>query len=417
MDPSAPRHSDSSSLLEHLETLYPLACTLVGPEDAPHLLRRMAEDTAETPSTDRPADMEGWLRRLLQTARDGQAPSEAAVQSSTADETKPPDGWRRDAAEQIIEAALPVALARCTPQERFLLALDGLDAVSASSPAEALGDVADTTGLEVRATLWTILEDILSDTEYELVDETLSEEAFQDAVDDLLATRYPTAVPQSLRARLREPLQSPATADEETAPSDDSKSLLDRLPPRPEPRALLFALLIGTLVLAGGIGVSYYTESSSSPSTPSQSLVAVSAERASSVTPMLETNRRSEAAAFVDSVWGRRVTVPAIDEAELEGVGQFRATDDTKTPVFLHTDGTTRFTTFVYSYALLSQIESDVTLSPELRDALGTAHRVVDADGETSGRTLLWRDRDDVFVTVAPSLPPDSLRARLRPQG
>ncbi|PSQ72322.1 MAG: hypothetical protein BRD31_01105 [Bacteroidetes bacterium QH_2_64_26] len=376
----------------------------------------MAEDTAETPSTDRPADVEGWLRRLLQTARDDQALSEAAVQSSTADEAKPPDGWRRDAAEQIIEAALPIALARCTPQERFLLALNGLDAVSASSPAEALGDVADTTGSEVRATLWTILKDILSDTEYELVNETLSEEAFQDAVDDLLTTRSPT-VPRSLRVRLRETLQSPATADEGAASSDDSKSLLDRLPSRSKPRALLFALLIGTLVLAGGIGVSYYTESSSSPSTSSQSLVAVSAERASSVTPMLETNRRSEAAAFVDSVWGRRVTVPAIDGAELEGVGQFRATDDTKTPVFLHTDGTTRFTTFVYSYALLSQIESDVTLSPELRDALGTAHRVVDADGETSGRTLLWRDRDDVFVTVAPSLPPDSLRTRLRPQG
>jgi hypothetical protein len=416
MDPSAPRHVDSSSLLEHLETLYPLACTLVGPEKAPHLLRRMAEDTAEAPSTDRPADVEGWLRRLLQTARDDQALSEAEIQSSTADETEPTDVWRRDAAEQIIETALPIAIARCTPQERFLLALDGLDAVSASSPTEALGDVADTTGSEVRATLWAILGDILSDTEYELVNETLSEEAFQDAVDDLLATRYPTAVPRSLRVRLRETLQSPATADEETASSDDSKSLLDRLPPRPKPRALLFALLIGTLVLAGGIGVSYYTESSSSPSTSSQSLVAVS-ERASSVTPMLETNRRSEAAAFVDSVWGRRVTVPAIDGAELEGVGQFRATDDTKTPVFLHTDGTARFTTFVYSYALLSQIESDVTLSPELRDALGTAHRVVDADGETSGRTLLWRDRDDVFVTVAPALSPDSLRARLRPQG
>lgn len=416
MDPSNPRRSDSSPLLEHLETLYPLACTLVGPEEAPHLLRRMAEDAAEASSTDRPADVEGWLRRLLQTARDAQASSEAEVQSSTADETEPTDAWRRDAAEQIIEAALPIALARCTPQERFLLALDGLDTVSASSPVEALGDIVDTTGSEVRATLWDALADILSDTEYELVDETLSEEAFQDAVDDLLATRYPT-VPRSLRARLRETLQSPTPADEAAAPADDSESLLDRLPPRPKPRALLFALLIGTLVLAGGIGVSYYTASSSSPSTSSRSLVAISAERASSVTPRLETSRRSEAAAFVDSVWGRRVTVPAIDGAELEGVGQFRATDDTKTPVFLHTDGSTRFTTFVYSYALLSQIESDVTLSPELRDALGTAHRVVDADGETSGRALLWRDRDDIFVTVAPALSPDSLRTRLRPQG
>jgi len=168
-------------------------------------------------------------------------------------------------------------------------------------------------------------------------------------------------------------------------------------------------------VLAGGIGV-YYTGSPSSTASK-RSLTAVSAEQASSVAPAFETTRRSDAAAFVDSVWGRRVTVPAIDGAQLEGVGQFRTTDDARTPVFLHSDGTTRFTTFVYSYAVLSQIESDLTLSPTLRDALGTAHQVVSADGETADGALLWRDRDDVFVTVAPSLPPDSLRARLRPQG
>lgn len=415
MDPSSPHDSDLSPLLEHLETLYPLACILVGPEEAPHLLRQMAEDAREAPTADRPADLQAWLRFLLQTAGDDRTRSETDLSMSTADETETPDAWPRDAAEQILESALPIALARCTPQERFFLAVDGLDTVSASSQTKSLSDAVGTTGAEVQERLWALLRDILSDTEYDLVDETLSEEAFRDAVEDSLATRYPT-VPRSLRSQLQDTLQSPRSPEEEASPPDDSESSLDSLPPRPKPQTLLFTLLIGALVLAGGIGVSYYTGSSSS-SVSTRSVVAFSADQADSVTPTLETNSRSEAAAFVDSSWNRRVTVPAIDGAELEGVGHLRTTDDTEIPVFLHTDGTTRFTTLVYSYALLSQIESDVTLSPELRDALGTAHQVVDADGEAPERALLWRDRDDIFVTVAPALSPDSLRARLRPQG
>lgn len=120
MDPSTPHASDSSSLLEHLETLYPLACILVGSEEAPHLLRRTAEDAVEAPPTDRPADVKAWLRRLLQAARDDRSRSETDLGSRAADERETTDAWRRDAAEQILEAALPIALARCTPQERFL---------------------------------------------------------------------------------------------------------------------------------------------------------------------------------------------------------------------------------------------------------------------------------------------------------
>lgn len=414
MDPTVPRPSDSSSLLDHLETLYPLACTLVGPEEAPHLLRRVAEDAAEAPATDRPPNVEAWIRLLLATARDDQSLSEAGVQSSTLDEGAPPDAWQLDAAEQIIEAALPVALARCTPQERFLLALEGLDSVSAESQTEVLGDVADTTGSEVRETLWALLEDILSPTEYKLVDESLSDEAFQEAVDALLATRYPT-VPRSLRAQLQDTLHTPKSA-ETTSPSEDSVSLLDRLPPRPEPRTFFIALVIGALVLAGGIGVSYYTQSSPSTSSSTRSLVAFSAEQAGSIAITQETSSRAEAAALIDSAWNRRVTVPLIEDAELKGVGQLRTGNGTEIPVVVHADGSTRFTTFVYNYALLRRIESEATLDPRTRNALGTAHQLVDAENETPERALLWRDRDDIFVTVAPTLSTDSLRTRLRPQ-
>jgi hypothetical protein len=414
MDPSSPQHPNSSPLLEHLETLYPLACILVGPEKASPLLRRMAEDATEAPAL--PTDVEGWLQLLLRTAQNDHTLSETTPRSSLTNEKEPTDAWRHDAAEQLLETTLPIALARCTPQERFLLALDGLDAVSPSFQTRALSDAVDTTRTEGWEKLRATLKDILSDTEYELIDETLSEGTFQEAVEELLATRYPT-VPRSLRSQLQETLQNDSSLKEDGSPSENAESLLERLPPRPKPQTLLFTLLTGALILAGGIGAFYYTESASSSATSSRSLITFSAEQAGSITPTVETTSRSEAAAFVDSAWNRRLTVPGIDGAELKGVGQLRTTDDMRIPVFVHMDGDTRFTTFAYSYALLNQIKSTATLSPELRNALATAHRAVNTADKTPERALLWRDRDDIFVTVAPTLSPDSLRARLRLQG
>ena len=50
--------SDASPLLDHLTTLYPFACLLVGPDEAPDLLLHVYQKATERPRTERPEDLQ-----------------------------------------------------------------------------------------------------------------------------------------------------------------------------------------------------------------------------------------------------------------------------------------------------------------------------------------------------------------------
>lgn len=408
---------DASLPVGLLKTLYPLACLLVGPEEAPDLLLRVYQQAAERPPTQRPDDREEWLRALLHEARDEAVFSDAETASALETSPSSTDPLRQEMAEQLADEALPVALAACSPRERFLLALEVL---SESEDSPPVADVLDTTPSDARTALRTRLRAVLSEPEFALVDETLSDAFLRDAVRDWVETRF-SPVPRTLQTQIRETLRTARSSDSAAEPDDSSSaeeeasSLLDRLPVRLSPRVLLITTLIVAVVLAGGIGVSYMRESSS-PSSSSPSLVAFSAERAGAIRPDLTTSSRSEAKAYVESTWNRQMQLPAIEEARIQGVGQVRPVEDVEIPVLLYADTTdgTRIATFAYSYALVDRLEDAVTLDTGIRDALTRRNRLVSTE-QAGARGLLWRDRDDIFVAVAPSLPPDSLRSRLRP--
>jgi hypothetical protein len=411
--PSSP--SDASPLLGYLNTVYPLACLLVGPDQAPHLLIRVYQRAAEHPPEQRPEDTEKWLLDLLREM--GELSSGDRETVAAADEAAPGDDpLRQDVAGDLIEHALPVALAACSPQERFLLALDAFEAAGEDSTEVATDSVTD-----AYATLQTKLQGVLSPIEYNLVDEALSPTSLRDAVREWVTTQFSPA-PSSLRARIRTTLQTTTPAEESTSIDSEESSQTQAaasgsvLPARLSPRALLLTLLIGTLVVAGGIGVTYVMQSSSAPSaTQSTSLVAFSTERAFSVTPELRTSSRSEAEAYVRSTWRRQIQIPRIRGTQLQGVGRVR-TNDVEIPVLLYadTDDSTRIATFAYNYALVNQLGATATLNPRLRRELARPGQLV-AQAEASSEGLLWRDRDDIYVAVAPSIATDSLRARLQP--
>lgn len=415
--PSSP--SDASLPIGLLKTLYPLACVLAGPEEAPELLLRVYQEAAERPPAERPDDREEWLLALLRATDDEEAPSDPESTTVPATEAHSTDPLRQEVAEQIADEALPVALAACSPRERFLLALGALRESEDTPP---LADVLDVTPSDARAALWAHLQAVLSEPEFALVEEALSDAVLRDAVRDWVETRF-SPVPRALQTRIRETLRTaqssdPADEGDDASPPEGeaSPSLLDRLPSRPRPRALVFTLLIGALVLAGGIGVSYLRESSSPSSSSGTDLVAFSAERADAVALDETTNDRSEARAYLKSTWNRQIRLPTVKGARLQGVGRARTGGDVQIPVVLYADTAdgARIATFAYSYALVDRIGNTVTLGTGIRDALARPnHLVSDEQAETRG--LLWRDRDDIFVAVAPSLPADSLRARLRP--
>lgn len=417
---------ESSSLFGHLETLYPLACLLAGPDEADVLLRRVFERASKSPPTDRPADRQAWLLRLLLDEHgDSPLPADALAHSrdSTSDSSDP---YREEVAERVLEEALPTAMAACSVQERFLLALDVFG--DADEPPNALATALDTTTTEAQqlhANAWAALRShlrgVLSEAEQTLVEEALPVEAVPNAVEHLLANRFPR-VPTSIRSQIRRILQTATPPEEspteDSVPSQNSTPGFNRLSSGLRERSLLGGLAVLVVVAAVGLGVFFLTPPASAPSSHT-SLVAFSAERAHSVQLELKTNTPSDAEAYVGSNWNRRVAVPSVDGAPLQGVGQLRIASGVEVPVFGYggTDDRLRVAIFAYSYALLDEMESQVALDAGLRRELGQSKHLVTHQSATEDG-VLWRSRDDVFVAVVPSASVDSLdlRNRLRPE-
>jgi hypothetical protein len=419
---------DLPAPLDDLDTLYPLACMLVGAEAAPTLLVDTYERVADAPASERPESLDDWLGILLQEAPteslEGDAPADPDRSASTSD----PLG--QEIAERLLKRTLPVALATCSAPERLALSLHAIGA-TASLPDDRLADMVEGSPPSTPLSLLREkLRAVLSPPEADLLDRTLSDEALQDAVRDLLRERF-APVPSSLRARLRSTLRtaSPSEAPDEaspsssaaespTTPTDESDSALSGLPFRPRPRVLLVVVLLGALVLAGGLGVSYLTGSSStSPAvSTAPSLVAFSAEQAGAVTTERATARRARAEAYLDSTWGRQIRLPSIEAAQLEGIGRLQAPGNTEVPVAVYSnaeDGR-RIAVFLYNYALVDRLDGAAKLDTQVRTALGQRNQLVTAE-QASPAGLLWRDGANIFVVVAPSLSVDSLRARVTP--
>jgi hypothetical protein len=168
------------------------------------------------------------------------------------------------------------------------------------------------------------------------------------------------------------------------------------------------------LVVGGAIGGASYLFSSSENQPPSQSVVDLSVQQAGAVEISQETNSPSEAAAHIRNTWDRRVSVPTIDDATLTGVGKLVFSPDLSVPALLYADTSgSEIVALAFNYALVDRLGGQATLERTLRKKLAANDDLL-AQERRDRAVVLWRQRDDIFVLVAPNLPPDSLRARVR---
>ncbi len=419
MPPSS--SADDTSLLSALTTLYPAACLLVGPDAAPDLLLRAYQRAAERPPTERPDNEKQWLLRLLREAcasndeAGPQTPDTGERTNETSPSSNDTDPLRRDVAETILQDALPVAVAACPLEARSSLATAALEpdenAPSDLSPLDA----------DAPTALRRALNDVLPQAQYALVDDAFSDADLRAATRSWLTAHF-SPMPRSLRPRVQSTLaaarsRSPATSSSSSgsaqAPEDASAASQSW-----RPRTLVLTLL-GALLLAGGAGAAYVLQpgASSSPSPERPDLISFSAAQAPALSVAKPTSSAGAAETHIASTWNRRVRVPTVAGAALQGVGRVAAENGgPDVPVLLYSDSTTgaRIAAFVYSYALVDDLQAAAPLNTQVRSQLAERNRPV-AQTRDSASGLLWRNRDDIFVAVSPSLSADSLRPRLRP--
>ena len=416
--------SDSSSLARHVASLYPLARMLTGPEAADALVERVYERAAEVPPPQRPADEQAWLFRLLIDVRSEDRASGGSGPAADADASFTDDAFRQSVATQTAERMLPVAFAACSVQERFVLAVDVLSEPSAQVLAAAL----DTTAADARSVrdnarsaLRASLRDVLTGPERMLVDVALPDEALRELLRDLVAERFQPP-PPALDARVSEVLdaaQARRAETEEASPSASESGVVasllsrgrDALRSWATSRAALGVLLVVVFVGGGLAGLSYF----SPPGPASQNVVELSVRRSSGLETALRTESASEAAAFIRRTWNRRLAVPGLEGASLQGVGRLSVEGAGEIPALLYGDDETgaQIVAYAYNYALVDRLGDRARLPRELRTEL--AANDTPLARQRSGRgVVLWRHQDEIFVMVAPNTDAEALRSRLR---
>ena len=408
----------SRPLTQHLDDLYTLAAVLAGADQAEALVTQAYEAAAQTPPRDRPDDSRSWLIRHLLDAH-----------TSTAD-AGPSAAVRREAARQTAERVLPVAFAACSARERLALTLDvvlnlGPDARAAAldTDPETAADACDAAWASLRASL----RDLLTGPERMLIDTALDDDTIRDTLRAHLSTDSGPA-PASLRsdvaAVLRETThtrspearssEAAASSEDTTSPARRRSSPDDRGSSSSSGRSWRRIVLGAASLLLLGAAAYVFTLAVSPTPAPDPSLTTFSAQRVAEVSTPTQTATPAEAVRHLREEWNRRATVPSIAGAALQGVAHLTVAPDLRVPALVYADSTTdgRITIFAYNYALLDRIGDRAALDTDMRDRLATArHPVVRRELDQS--LVLWRERDDLFLAVAPHLAPDTLRSRL----
>lgn len=412
------------SLTTHVEVLYALARVLTGSDEARSLVQSVFQHAAEVPPEQRPSDERAWLFRLMVDVQEGDLHPAGAEVHPAGDTSFTNDPFRREVAEQTAERMLPTAFAACSLHERFILAIDVLGDPSAEVLAAALDTTAAnarTVRDQARSSLRASLRDVLKGPERMLVDVALPETALRDQLHDLLVARFHPA-PDDLHSTVTEVVErarAERLAQSSDAPTPSDQSLLPwGLAPLwnwVSLRGLLGGLGFLLIVMAGIGGANYLFSPSSPPPAPTASIVDVSVQRADGVQSALDTSDPDRAAAFIRSTWNRRVSVPTIQDASFNGVGRLSLEMGTEVPVLRYRDDESgvRIHAFVFNYALMDSLGERATLDRQRRAELAANQQLLTAQRPHQA-VVLWRQRDDIFVIVAPDAHADSLRARIR---
>jgi DNA-directed RNA polymerase specialized sigma24 family protein len=424
-----PKSDTDRSLVRHVEALYALARVLAGADRASTITRTVYEHAAEVPPPQRPSDERTWLFRLLVEAHEGDLQRSGAAVPPDGDTTFSDDPFRHEVAAETAERRLPVAFAACSIHERFILAIDVLGDPSDEVLAAAL-DTSTTNARSIRdqarSSLRASLRDLLRGPERMLVDVALPDEVLRDHLHELLVDRFHPA-PASLQSSAIEILErareerrdDPATGTNWPSGAAFVRKLWTRLLNTIRDNLSLGGLIGGitfVVVVTASIGGAAYFFSGSSPPPPSsRSIVDLSVQRAAEVEVTQQTENARRASAFIQTEWERRVSVPDIEGASLQGVGLLSLSMGTDVPALLYADDETesQIVALVFNYALLNQLGKAATLAQNYRSKLATNESLLTEQRSDRG-VVLWRQRDDIFVAVAPNLRADTLRARIR---
>lgn len=390
----------SDALLSHLDAVYTLACTLVGPEQAEALTQRVFQRAASVPPRERPDNRTLWMMECTL----------AAYGDHRAGEHDAPD-VRASAAEALVRDTMPAAWAACSPRDRTLLTahlhLD-LSSAALASLVDLSAEELETAMHAARASLRATLRDMLVGPQRMLVDTAFPDERLDDSIRDYLKTAYGTA-PTALRSRVANTLQAERTPSAQTREQRSSRRRAQWLT-----TGAVIAGLLALVALAWSVRTLW--SDATRPSNEATDLIAFSVRHADMAQPLLEPASPDSAQAVWRRTQGGSLSVPAIAQAELERLAVFPLDSGGPVPVLHYRAVEAEGPIFVmaYSYAQLDQMGPRITLSRSLRQTLEAEDTFVEQSVDERP-VLLWRVRSRIYLAVFPSEARNTRPQRITP--
>ncbi len=183
--------------------------------------------------------------------------------------------------------------------------------------------------------------------------------------------------------------------------------------PNTKLRRLTYALLIiASAGLAGLVVTQWSTTSPEGPS-PQVDLVPFSIQHVEALELTIRTSSHTEAETFILRQFDRRVAVPGIAGAALEGAGHLPVGRSVCAPILRYLDRATGapVTVYAYSYALLDLAHPRVLLAPAVRRRLAASENRFSLK-TNEYQIVIWRRNDDIMLALAP-LDVEALEMRL----
>ncbi|MEX0820614.1 MAG: hypothetical protein WD021_00590, partial [Rhodothermales bacterium] len=313
-------------------------------------------------------------------------------------------------AEQFVDAAVPGAFATLDAEQRILLLLCDVQAMSCTEAGRVLnvdGDAACERLDRARLALSESVYVQATPVERRLIETGLSDDwrhrALRRMAESELSAIPPTVQPSLLdeASGVSGPSSSSSKGERVTGRRDGKRGM--------QAIARRAAAVLVVIALAGlvGYGLSYMTRSE-----PDANLISLSAGQAGEVDLAFQTTSAEQAERFVRDRLDRRIVIPDIEGASLQGISIRAVAEGAEVPVMVYGGPSQDIVVYVYSYAFLDRHRGSVELSSDVLNQIEEeGHFDLHDLGET--KALVWRHRGDIYIAVTDG-DAEALRDRIR---
>lgn len=384
-----PPHDAGDGLSEHLEALFSLAQVMTRtPEDALRLVRqtlqRARQDAVGAGAQEaEPGAVRLKLMRML---------AEESRRSGLDEDRDHLQGLKRRLAHVMVDRTAPAAFADLPRRTRTLLMLVDVHGLSAEEASSVLSTpVAAEDVSRARAEFRRRIMTTLAPAERRVVTSVDAEQWVREAVRRVAETEL-SALPPTFQPPSAGVPSEPAEKVGSGQPARDAK---ERSWGHVLRRAVAVVLIIAVAGLLG-YGFSVLTDRA-----PDVNLISLSAEGAGELEATFETASAEQAERYVRDRLARRITVPSIQGAALQGVSIRVVAEGAETPVLIYSnvDGSGSVAVYVYSYAFLDAHEDDLQLSPDVLTQI-ESEGFFDLHDLGDAKALVWRQRDDIYIAI-----------------